>query len=447
MSAATKHAPVRPKAMRTADPPSGEALHDGSLNAEAWTDFACNDWEKNAATLRGVLPAPLVSRELMFSVLLRVSAAYHSGLATRKLSFWIDGRETRDLSNLLPRAGDHSVAGYVRRLDHQLKGAEFTLLVADPHLYDRRLWGIARRFLRGLHAQVGIPCGGVDSTFFIGRYKRTPFGVHRGQMSVMTFPVHREKRFRIWPRGYGEAHPEIQSMVEYSSHLGSSRELTGGPRDVLYWPADIWHIAEGSDFFTSTFNIGFWWDRPPLTSVLFEMSRRLAEKFEDPNPQGIAVADTFENGGPLVAQMDRSIRDAIRVIRGVLDHASFELALALNSMRMLSADGFRDVPDLRPEQSLEANQDEFLRAASDSRIVFSNENNRLYVAANGHVREQPCGRHLENLLRKLQAGEAICRREAAGSKEAAECMRWLERAQAVARCSAAQAVNYARALN
>jgi hypothetical protein len=409
-----------------------------SLTEDRWAEFVRDDWEKNATVLKGALSTPLVSDQSMFAALLQVSRAYRNGHAENKLSFWIDGRKIQELTDYLPVASDKSVPGYVRRLDRQLRGSEFTLLVADPHIYDYNLWNVARRFLRGLYTQVGMPCGGVDSTFFIGRYKRTPFGVHRGQMSVMTFPVHAEKRFRTWPRGYGEAHPEIESLLDYPDHEQVSSELIGNSQDVLYWPADIWHIAEGSEQFTSTFNIGFWWDRPPLTRVLFEMSRRLAEKLNTSDFRGFTLPDKFSNGYPLAAQVDSSIHEAIGLTRHVLADEDIDTSLALNSMRTISADAFRDVPALQSIRECSSSPTDLLCADPHSRFLFGQHNGTLYIAANGNLFSvQP---HLETLLRDLQSGNPMLRRHAV-KVGGSEFVWWLERARVLRTMNAAKSAD------
>jgi hypothetical protein len=409
-----------------------------SLTEDRWAEFVRNDWEKNATVLKAALSAPLVSDQSMFAALLQVSRAYRNGHGKNKLSFWIDGRKIQELADYLPVASDKSVPGYIRRLDRQLRGSEFTLLVADPHIYDYNLWNVARRFLRGLYAQVGMPCGGVDTTFFIGRYKRTPFGVHRGQMSVMTFPVHAEKRFRTWPRGYGEAHPEIESLLDYPDHEQASSELIGSSKDVLYWPADIWHIAEGSEQFTSTFNIGFWWDRPPLTRVLFEMSRRLAEKLNTSDFRGFTLPDKFSNGHPLAAQMDSSINEAIGLTRNVLADEDFDTSLALNSMRTISADAFRDVPPLRPMRECSSSSTDLLCADPHSRFLFGHHNETLYIAANGNLFSvQP---HLETLLRDLLSGKPMLQGHAV-NLGGGEFVRWLERVRVLRTMNTAESAD------
>ena len=395
-----------------------------SLTEARWAEFVRDDWEKTATVLGGALSGPLVPAHQMFGVLLEVSKAYRKGRAEDKLSFWIDGRKMHELTAYLPAANDKSVEGYVHRLERQLRGSDFTLLVADPHIFDYSLWNAARCFLRGLYAQVSMPCGGVDSTFFVGRYKRTPFGVHRGQMSVMTFPVHGEKRFRIWPRGYGEAHPEIDSLLEYPDHEAASSQLVGNAQDVLYWPADIWHIAEGSDHFTSTFNIGLWWDRPPLTRVLFEVSRRLAESVTTSDFRGFTISDKFSNGSTLTTQIDGSIREALTLTRDVVADEEIDRSLALNSMRTISADAFRDVPGLQDKRSASSSPNDLLCLDIHSRVLFGELDGGLYVAANGHLLSVDLS--LKPLILDLESRTPILRNEAV-RRGGAKFIQWLER--------------------
>jgi len=161
-----------------------------TLAPKVWARFTHSHWQLSPVVLKRVQNAPLVNAEDMFRTLARVGDLVRRGHAGVRITLWVDGREIADAGHHLPRESDGSLEGYDERVKRDWNGSDYTLLIAEPHLYDPRVWAAARVFVRGLFEQVGVPCGGVDSTFFLGSYRRTPFGVHRGQMSVMTFPVH-----------------------------------------------------------------------------------------------------------------------------------------------------------------------------------------------------------------------------------------------------------------
>lgn len=395
-----------------------------TLPDSVWADFATN-WEKLAGVLPGVLPRPLVYPELLFDALVRAARLRRLGVPSVAFSFWINARETKDLGELLPGPEDKSLAGYDARLADQLRGAEFTLLLANPHLYCNKLWDRVRVFIRGLYRQVGVPCGGVDTGIFLGRYLRTPFGVHRGQMSVLTFPVYGEKHFRLWPRGYGDAHEDIRDSLEYPDHISNSLELRAGEQDMLYWPADYWHIAESAGSFTAALNLGCWWDRPPLSRVLLEVSQQLAERMDGVGNEMSLDYARAVSGEPqefVPAQM----AEALSVIRQTVSDDRIEEALALETLRTLSADGFRDLPEPLPFESPRWRGEVIERIPERPVLSMRGADGTLHVAANGRLFSAGDSARLRRLLKGLELGEKVKLDDSvAKAAGVPELLRWL----------------------
>lgn len=344
--------------------------------------FSRHLWEREAGVLRGVFEEPPITADRLFSAL---SVATSLPELQREATFclWVDNKRILTIREYLPDSLDSSLSTYLNRIGQFVKGADFTLLLANPHLYDSAFWSAARRLVRPLFAELGIPCGGVDTSMFIGRYRKTPFGVHRGQMSVMTFPVLGNKSFRLWRNGYGDEHPEIRGQLHYRKYLPDSVRLTGSPADVLYWPADYWHIGEGSDSYIASWNIGFWWDRPAMNRVLNEMSQRLAQRL---NGRNQSVGSTFSQGQRIGAEVNSAIEltSALTTARGVLCADELDAALAIDHLSLVSADGFREVPAKSPSRFIHSTRTR-LRTESNSTIVYCRVLQRLCIAANGHT--------------------------------------------------------------
>jgi 50S ribosomal protein L16 3-hydroxylase len=384
--------------------PTASPAFAGTLPDTAWADFGRRHWEREAGVLPDALPGPLIAPEKMLEALVRASELYRAGGSGVQFVFFLDGKPAERFADWLPRAGDPSIEGYVRRVERET-GGEFTLLFANPHLYDGEIWQSARLLLRGLFCQVGIACGGVDTGIFLGRYSKTPFGVHRGQMSVMTFPTLGSKRFRLWRRGYGEAHPDLVDSLYYDAHLEASFELEARPVDILYWPADVWHIAEGSDEPTAAFNIGFWWDRPPMVRTLLALSEQLAAAVgeEDPRALTFPLAPGLGRGRAAPAP---PVGEALRALRQVATGPDLERALAREWLTLVSADGFREVPPAAPEGALAAAPGE--AAAATAPILWCPAGDgEIDLAVNGHAFTFPDTAALRAALERLTAGEAL----------------------------------------
>jgi 50S ribosomal protein L16 3-hydroxylase len=282
----------------------------------------------------------LLSPEELLGSLVCSAAAHQNGDRGSPFAFWIDGVKCPLDETLLPNTSDVTLNDYVARMEATLNGREFTLLVANPHLFDPHLRSAARRFLRGLYPYTGMPCGGVDTGIFVGRYGKTPFGVHRGQMSVVTFPTVGAKSFRLWPRGYGELHMDLEDSLQYDKHLGASIEIVAHPGDVIYWPADFWHIAETSPGYTATWNIGFWWDRPALARVLV----RLSEQLSTLPDASVSLSSTPAVG--MEAHLPSQLKAALAAVHQAATDQKLERALLLDWLALISGDGFREIPDL-----------------------------------------------------------------------------------------------------
>lgn len=408
------------------------ASDDVELGGSVWERFAADYWEKGATTLQNVVPGPVVDSQTLFQALITATRQYRLGVSSVRYSLWINAQEIKSLLDWLPREQDGSLEGFDRRLQQQLNGGEITILLADPHLYHETIWRRTRILLRGLYRTVGMPCGGVDTGIFLGRYRRTPFGVHRGQMSVLTLPVHGEKHFRLWQRGYGDAHVDIQDSLAYSNHVAASFELTAGRRDILYWPADYWHIGEGSGDFTAALNIGLWWDRPPLSRVLMEMSRQLTEASDAVIDQA-TLSYSEARSGSLSKYVASELSDALSLTRRVVSSDLIDAELKREALRWLSADGFRDVPEPLTRGAMSWEAGTVLEPSPGSRILLGDDGpESLIVAANGRLFVTSGNMRLRRPLSKLQSGGRVnahaFTEDAPGGRELLE---WLIKTRAV----------------
>jgi len=350
---------------------------------DALAAFLEENWERAPGTARHAHPdgaaparsAPDGDAALLFAALTAAAANFRRGDPRAEFVLWIDGKETEPAPAFLPETGDGDLEGYLARMQSALRGADFTLLVSNPHLYDARFWMRARTLARRVLKVVGAPNGGLDTSAFLGCYRQTPFGVHRGQMSVLTAPVLGEKRFLLWPYAYGCDHRDIQDSLSYDRHRGAALTATAGPGDLLYWPSDYWHVAEASPAPTAAWNIGLWWDRPALmraANALLGAARavdrgRRRERFATA-PEG--GADPFSLG--------------LADLRKIAADDALDDAVRIEWLRFSSADGFRDAPALPTAMKPTAKTP--ARAAMKGAILFERlGGGEFCVAANGHA--------------------------------------------------------------
>jgi hypothetical protein len=389
-------------------PGTTQAGDAGTLPRSQWRKFAAHYWERSVVTMPSINSEPLVDEQTMFLTLVRAAGLYLLGARYVRFSFWIDCVETKDFADLLPKEEDETLLGYDQRLKEQLQNREYTVLLADLHLYDEAIWNRVRVFLRGLYRQVGTPCGGVDTGVFFGRYSHTPFGVHRGQMSVITSPTIGVKHFRLWPRGYGDAHEDIRDSLSYPNHVSAGLELSAAATDILYWPSDFWHIAEGTGTFTAALNIGFWWERPPLSRVLMEMSQQLADEISPPTDQRVSLVYTEKAPRTLADALPTETRAALEATRRVIASSRMEEALILESLRMRSADEFRDIPPPADFSPARWEAGTVVKRVPECFVLFvTGSDDEIYVAANGHLLKTQNHERVNRFLKEIESDESI----------------------------------------
>ncbi|MBN8213198.1 MAG: hypothetical protein J0M09_09780, partial [Xanthomonadales bacterium] len=301
---------------------------------QRFRDFLRERWERLPGTVADANPDD--DGPLLFAALCAAGLRFLQGDPGVEFVVWLDGRKIAMSPDFVPMHGDGDLQAYLGRLLGRYPQTDFTVLLANPHLYEPALWQRARQWVRQVAGEVGMANGGVDTCTFLGCYRRTPFGVHRGQMSVLTMPVIGRKRFVLWPYNYGYAHTDLQDALEFSAHMGHAIVEEASRGDLLYWPADFWHVADAPRQPTAAWNIGFWWDRPPHARVLGAIAETSAAAG---HPVGNApVSFDWRPGAG-----ERALGDARDILRRTARSGDLADALAVQWARFASADGFRVV--------------------------------------------------------------------------------------------------------
>jgi hypothetical protein len=340
-------------------------------------EFVEKQWERHTTVLPHATPAPFTSENELFEALVNADRKGRLDESSQCV-VWIDRKLQADPRDYAARSSDRSLRGYLARLADQTGDKEFTVLVPNPHRHDARLRNLVSTFARKLAAHSGIPCGGFDSGIFLGRYSKTPFGVHRGQMSVLTFPILGAKRFLLWPHSYGDYHIDIQDTLNYDHHRATAISLTAEPGDIGYWPADYWHIADGPVAISAALNIGLWWDQPHLDYTLRVFGEALAEHHTE---SGIDHA-CFHAG----SNLDPGLQKSMGLIEAVARSKKTLAALELRWLAMRSASGMRDpYPIRRIEREESAPQ--ILVRLTEGETIMSAElaDGRIGIALLGHA--------------------------------------------------------------
>ena len=358
-------------------------------------DFLRAHWER----LPGTVPDgnPYDDAAMLFDALRIAGRRFVAGDPSVEFVLWLDGRKVAMTPDFAPADEDADLQAYLRRLIDRWPDVDFTVLLANPHLYSRALWARARAWVRQVADEVGMPNGGADTCTFLGHYRRTPFGVHRGQMSVLTMPAIGSKRFVLWPFAYGDRHLDLQDSLDFSAHMDAAIVEEAACGDLMYWPADFWHVADAPRKPTAAWNIGFWWDRPPLARVLGAVAENASIGGHALSNAPLSFAWRGDAG-------ERDLGAAHETLRALTRSSDLDEALAVQWARFASADGFRQPPPARAGRTPPQG---WLRA--DGRIIVrALRRRRLCLAANGHVALlERCPNAVRDWLLALAGGEVL----------------------------------------
>ena len=182
-------------------------------------------------------------------------------------------------------------------------------------------------FYSGLWDRVGLPLSGAITTLFHGSYEHSPVGVHRDRFATFMFGLKGRKRMRFWDeRPWTEP---VSSVLDYERHLGTSFTAEVGPGDLLYWPANYYHVGESAT-------------GQPATSVNIGVPRADHHASYDLDDVLGGTDDGASSGVMFAPDGDfpRAWADCLANLR---DHLRVDRAGEL-SLRHRTAGGFRPVP-------------------------------------------------------------------------------------------------------
>lgn len=387
-------------------PPNRDALH--TLPDEFWEEFVGTHWDKSPVLIKAPFRTPLASEEEVFDIAVHASQDYKS-FRRRTTNVFVDyGRRICDINQLLPDLQDQSFDSYRRRLGELIPAQEGTFVFYECQLYDANLWMRVRRFLHGLYRLTGLPASTVDMDVFMGRYHRTPTGIHKDDASNFSYVVSGVKRMLFWP---GDTFKDVVPMsatsvgtVHYESFPQRPLSIEANAGDLIYWPASFWHMAASDDGSSPvTLNIALY--RRKEFSQVFrhlmetrEFSAWLANHFVAPTAL------------PFVASPARSeifvpkeIAQETNAFRGLGNHPGLAETIEDLWFRKASASGFEMVPPPLPLPSLE--DSEVVHGEPEFPIIsIPRGDGKAKLFANGHVISAPWSHSVSTMITRLNSG-------------------------------------------
>ncbi|HEX3761565.1 MAG TPA: hypothetical protein VHW23_22865 [Kofleriaceae bacterium] len=293
----------------------------------------------------------------------------------------------------LPGPDDRSLDDYVARIAGPTGAGGFQLVVTDPLVIDFALWAEVRDLLRGLLARIGAPVLPVVGELVLGTFACTPRGfTKRMHCAVVTVVLAGRLRTRIWHRLWQRSPSEIRDLDAHRP----DQVVTARAGDVLYWPADRWHLDEA---LAPCLALRLWIPavgRDTAAEIAQVVSALAAERLGDGGDVPYLALAPHGPTGAVPAELAR----AGRLIGALARGPALPRELAIRWARRVSACGLEPVPAAR---AIALPDTARLRRDPGTPIVRMRWRGESIWAANGHAFTLRRGeRALHRIVRGLE---------------------------------------------
>lgn len=222
-------------------------------------DFLAKVWCKSVEVI--AREAVLISAEDSFSATVshvRQAAADCGRAGAPGVRFYLDGHNistSREVRRFLPTEHDASWTAYSERVEALGGGRDWCLIINDPPRYTPLFDATCATFFQPLLEEVGVPLRQYSTELFVGRYGRTPFEIHTDPgLESFYCVLQGSKRLWFWEPDHWTRRdfdypPALDRLSPDDRGAATIHALEAG--DLLYWPADYWHIGETPSFAVS----------------------------------------------------------------------------------------------------------------------------------------------------------------------------------------------------
>lgn len=295
---------------------------------------------------------------------------------------------------------------FINRYFSDSKADDLTLVLHNCHQYDRSIYTSARKFLKPLQDQIGLPSAFVGTDLFAGKYRTNPKGLHKDTGAVFMFPLINEKKMLVWPwETFSSMAPESRFQnaslkdVNYKDFLDCAVVLQGEPGQCIYFPSHWWHMAY-SENLNPTLALNITWYMPSTVGdfIMPTLKKVMA---------GSILNERFDH----LPVMNESLlnEDQIKLpsqVQGFLNE--LESSLKRHYLQRLSAGGFflSDAPKHERSGHWVPEKVKLSEKEIDIKCVSQSDGN-LVLTANGKSLRTKSTRDLKEFVIKLNSGNLI----------------------------------------
>ncbi|MBX7101503.1 MAG: hypothetical protein K1X89_27560 [Myxococcaceae bacterium] len=382
---------------------------DFQLPADFWNRFQQTHWEKAPAVFPGVFPGPILDGAATLAGVRTAFSALQATDPGDRPRCYLEGTQVTFgplYARFIPGDADTSLEAYAARLERELGGKGFAVVVNAFHVHVPALWHRLRGFFRGLTQVQGLPAARIDPVLFLGNYPVTPFGVHTDTASIFTFSLGEAKRMLLWPREYFAQRRvpamDTQLLASHEPYAADAVSLSMGQRDLMYWPSSLWHVGVSGRTLQATLGVGVYFSSP--AHALVEPALKLGLR-------GTPPLGLLPSGG---TALPPALEQLLARTQALVTQGTLRRELHAEWLRRVSADGCLPAPPMVP---VALDEKDRLQLADGGPVLHAALDDGLLVAANGQswflggTQGQPLpASHADAvvaLLASLNAGERV----------------------------------------
>ena len=219
------------------------------------------EWEKGPVVLRNVVLDPIFSQSDFMRGLLYASREHLQSPPAPPWRVFVDGKPAapEQLQRLAVQTDAEPFEGYAKRSEIEFPSQDVSIILDRCEKSIPQVRRLLTPLLHDLFSIVGYPARMNHTCIYAGRYHTTPTGIHKDPCHVLMFCGIGKKAMAFWPHDYFDSESDHVPNSHVSEHLKDALILEITPRDVLYWPADYWHVSVSeADHFNAAISLGIY---------------------------------------------------------------------------------------------------------------------------------------------------------------------------------------------
>jgi hypothetical protein len=374
------------------------------LTPEFWSHFVEQFWGQRPLLIKQPFASPLTTSGEIFSAIKNASQQFRVGGADCFFRFYTEEGfllTGPKLRHYIPETSDLSAADYGNRMTRKLHGQRFGLVISQFQAHEARLWLRVRKFLSQLSAELPAQPW-VEIVSFVGNYDKSPFGIHQDDVSVFHFVVEGRKRMYLWPRDYFSSSDDVRVESDFATLRRDAVMLEAKAGDIIFWPANFWHVGESVGGLSSSISIALGPLRPAENTwelLLAKIRERLEPSFTESNfPTTLAEA---QRSIKLIPKMSRL---AVAALRKASHDPTLAQSLRTLWLNLMTGAGSDYVPPPLPWRIL--SDDLVIKGYPKCPILWTpNTDDDMICSTQGHSFTIPADPSIIRMFKRLNGGE------------------------------------------